>query len=385
MKGNIESIDQVDCSGCTACEAICPVGAIVMSADPQGFKYPGIDHELCIDCGKCLSTCPAAVGPTRLPAQKAYAVKNKTKSEQLSSTSGGFSSALALKTVSEKGVVYGVALNENLKVFTVRIDSPAELDAIKGSKYVQTDLRDTFKQAADDLKSGRKVLFTGSSCHIDGLKRFLNRSKIDDANLITVDYICHGVPSPQVFNDYISYISSRKPVKDFKFRTKKKGWGFGSGTFSPAIIYADNSEESDTRRARAYQQLFFSNCCLRPHCYECPYAGQGRVGDFTMADFWGLHKIAPRLFDKDGVSLVLVNTKHGAELIEGDVNLEITEVNPADAAKYQTNMRQASLKSDKYDQFWNDMAAKSFYHVLRKYTSISLPTVIARRIKKIFK
>lgn len=385
MKGNIESIDKVDCSGCTACKAICPVGAIVMSVDQQGFKYPGIDHELCIDCGKCLSTCPAAVGPSRLPVQKAFAVKNRDKSEQLSSTSGGFSSALAQKTVTEKGAVYGVTLNDDLKVVTVRIDSDAELDTIKGSKYVQTDMRDTFKQAADDLKSGRKVLFTGSSCHIDGLKRFLSQSKIDDANLITVDYICHGVPSPQVFNDYISYISGRKPVKDFKFRTKKKGWGFGSGTFSPAIIYADNSEESDTRRARAYQQLFFSNCCLRPHCYECPYAGQGRVGDFTMADFWGLHEIAPQLFDKDGVSLVLVNTKQGAELIESDVNLEISEVDPADAAKYQTNMRQASLKSDKYDQFWNDMAAKSFDYVLRKYTSISLPTVIARRIKKIFK
>lgn len=378
---SISNLPKVDCCGCTACYSICGKHAITMQRDEQGFMYPKVDEKQCVDCGLCAKVCPG-LHPHAFHAIKCYGAKHKDKAEQLSSTSGGFAAALSQVIVEQGGAVYGVVFEDVKYVVTRRIDRKEDLPLLKGSKYVQSNIGETFVQAAKDLKAGRKVAFFATSCHIDGLQNYLLAKKIDTTNLVTVDLICHGTPSPMLFEQYIDYLSRRKPVSKFYFRTKAVGWGFGSKTFSPSVRYTDGEKVFSTPRTLAFQQLFFSNNCLRPHCYQCPYAGKGRVADFTIADFWGLHFLHPEKFDRDGVSLVLVNTKKGQGIFQGLNNIESFETTFENACLKQSNQTAPSKKAATYEQFWKDYEKGGIDGVLKKYTVLNRKAYIKFYVKK---
>lgn len=354
-----------------------------MKDDSQGFKYPAVSNLKCINCGLCLKVCPYSK-ETNLTAKKYYAVKHADSSDQQSSTSGGFASALSEYIISSHGIVYGVVETEDFLIKTVRASSYDEILRFKGSKYVQSDLNETFNQAADDLNNGRLVAFFASSCHIDGLQKFLKTKKVTTDNLVTIDFICHGVPSPKVFSSYINFLKKRKDITEYLFRTKTKGWGKGSILFCPSINYKRNGKiysEVDSNLARAWLSLFFSNNCLRPHCYSCPYAGKGRSADFTMADFWGLQNSHPDFFDENGVSLVICNTAKSINYFSTLKNLIFIPSEFSEASKKQSNMHAPSPKGAKYDKFWSDYCAKDFSYIMRHYT----PYNPLSRIKKLIK
>lgn len=384
-KSNIEIIPTEGCSGCTACRHVCPTTAITMTADSQGFKYPSVDLDKCIYCSKCVDVCPYGNEIFNCPGDTAYAVKSAGKIDQLSSTSGGFASVLTQSVINRGGRVFGVVLDDDLTVRTVPVDNVNDAIAFKGSKYVQTDLGNSLNEVADSLIQGKDVAFFGTSCHVDGLLHFLRQKRVDTTKLVTVDFLCHGVPSPLLFKQFCDYASRSRKMTSYLFRTKTHGWGTGSNRFAPTLVYGDR-RDVDTPLARAWIDIFFSNNCLRPHCYQCPYASNHkRSADLTMADFWGLQNVLPDFFDADGVSLVLVNTTAGADVITGLNGIKTEQCALSDAVLKQGNFHNPSCRSRVYDRFWHDYTARGFSYILVNYTRYNKVGIIKYYIKKLLK
>lgn len=387
MSDNVSRIPEEGCSGCTACESICPTDAIIMQPDTQGFLYPSVDEDKCVSCKLCVKVCPYSQ-ESNLKAISYHAVKNTDKEEQLLSSSGGFASALTEQVIGNGGVAYGVVETGDFEILTVRAATGDQAKGFYGSKYVQTNPCKTFREAQTDLKEGKSVVFFASSCHIDGLLRFLHQTKTPVDNLLTVDFVCHGVPSPAVFQSYARYGQEHKKMVRYLFRTKEKGWGNGSRSYAPCIVVKKKDKiktEFDTPFARAWLDLFFSNNCLRPHCYQCPYAGKGRAADITMADFWGLAMSHPEFFDPNGVSLVIANTEKGVSGLHALDNLEIIPTDYEAASRKQGNMFGPSKKAKTYDEFWSDFKSKRFSYVMKKYTHYNTKDIIKRAIKKLLR
>lgn len=382
LKKNVSIIEKNDCSGCASCMNACMHNAIKMKSDDQGFFYPQVEDNTCIGCGLCVSVCPSQ-SVTNLKPLKTYAIKKINDEERLLSTSGGIASAIAENFICRGGTVYGVIQTSKGDVLTLRADNLKEIESFKGSKYVQTYIGYSFSECREDLLGGKVVAFFGTSCHIDGLLHYLKIRKTNISNLLTVDLICHGVPSPQLFKDYISFLNKRKPVERYECRTKKNGWGNGSQQFSPTIMYKDGVEECDTLLSRAWLNLFFSNCCLRPHCYSCPYAGKGRCADITIADYWGIKDVHPSFFDERGISLVISNTLKGDNLLSEISGVKVISSDYDSAVLKQNNAHSPSKMSARYYQFWNDYKNHNMEYILRHYTSYNYKQRILSFLKNI--
>ena len=377
----INKTDSGECSGCTACYAICPQNAIIMKANEQGFKVPDICHEKCIECGLCDSVCP--VNNKRIFTHKAYyAAKNIDNIVRTISSSGGVSSAICKWIIMNGGAVYGVQYDDNFKVVTKRAVTSEQCDAFKGSKYVQTDEKNTFRETENDLREGRWVAFFSTSCHINGLINYLSQKNVSATKLITVDLICHGVPSPLIFREYIEFLNKKKAIKQFDFRTKERGWGKGSWNFGCRILYRDGKKEVDTLKSRLFLNLFFGNYCLRPNCYGCIYSGNGRAADITIADFWGINEAIPEFADTNGISLVMVQNKKGDAFLKQLDELEIVQVTEEKAARKQANMHRPSPKNIMYEQFWKDYKEKNFKYIIKKYASYTVIGKIKYMLKQ---
>lgn len=292
------------CCGCSACVHICPKHSISFQEDKEGFLYPKVDLETCIDCGLCEKVCPVINQESEREPLKVYAAKNEDESIRLKSSSGGIFTLLAEKIIEDGGVVFGARFNENWEVIHDYTDTVEGLEPFRGSKYVQSVIGDTYKRAENFLKLGRKVMFTGTPCQIAGLKKFLRK---DYKNLLTVDFVCHGVPSPLVWRLYLKeeinrYGKEITAVEDINFRDKYTGWK----TYSLSIKLSGNIVSSTMFTDDNYMRAFLSNLSLRPSCYSCP-AKAGKSGaDITIGDFWGIENVLPELDDDIGIS-VLVN------------------------------------------------------------------------------
>lgn len=301
----IDVIDKSKCCGCAACVQRCPRQCITMHSDKEGFLYPKVDIVKCTDCGLCEKVCPVLnVSKARLP-QKVYAAKNRDEVVRCQSSSGGVFTILAEKTINAGGVVFGVMFNENWEVVHSYTETIEGLAAFRGSKYVQSIIGNSYKQVEVFLKQGREVLFSGTPCQIAGLKRFL-RKEYD--NLLTVECVCHGVPSPLVWHEYLNDIKTKNntdKILDVKFRVKSAGWK----KYSVSLKYSNKQgtcqDDSILYYKNPYMQAFLRDFILRPSCYSCP-AKAGRSGaDIALADFWGIEKLMPHFDDDKGCSLVL--------------------------------------------------------------------------------
>lgn len=384
MANNIfENFKKVDCCGCSACETICGKNAITLQYDDQGFLYPNVDTLKCVNCGLCTKVCPSFDKKiTKLDL--CYAVKRTEIEKMQSSSSGGFAAALSEFVVSNGGVVYGVAYEPFPHVATIRVDNIKDLEKLKGSKYVQTDPSKSFHDVLIDLKSGQFVAYFGTSCHINGLLNYLQLKKVSIDSLLTIDLICHGVPSPRLFEEYISWLSKKKKVTEFDFRTKVNGWGGGSINFYPTIYYGAN-QECNTLKSWGYTKLFFSNNCLRPFCYNCPYAGKGRSGDFSIADYWDVEKVFPDFYSKQGVSLVFVNNIKAQHFFPKLNNIEVKLSKYGLGMERQANLIKPSPISSQYDEFWLDYKNGGIVCVLKKYAQLSFVAQIKHKLKKVLK
>lgn len=363
---NISEVKKENCCGCTACMAVCPKSAITMKEDSEGFIYPAVDKSRCIECGLCLNTCQYKVN-IKTNLISSYAAKNKLDDVLIRSSSGGVSHALCKAILERNGIVYGVAYNKNYEVITTRADNLEACNAFYGSKYVQTNPLDTFKAVYNDLHEKKEVLYFGTSCHIAGLKSYLNTCRIDTSRLYTVDLICHGVPSPKVFASYIDWLRRDKNFESFEFRTKHKPWGYGSKNFGCTIRSKNGNEYFDTLKSRAFLSIFFSNNCLRPHCHQCNFSGVDKPADLTIADYWGCLEQEPDFFSEKGVSAVLVHTEKGNSLLKESDELVLKETTIDKIKIKQGNLDHPSPIGDKRDEFWNAFYKYGFEYVAKKY------------------
>lgn len=311
----IQIKDKSACCGCSACYAICPKQCITLSADKEGFLYPVVNAEVCINCGLCEKVCPVLHPKKKKTEPEVFAVINTDEKIRLQSSSGGIFTFIAEKVIDEGGVVFGARFNENWEVVHDYTETKEGLSYFRGSKYVQSNLGNIFNQAKSFLGAGRKVMFTGTPCQIAGLKNFLRKSY---DNLLAVDVICHGVPSPTVWKGYLSQsvknIYKNQPlskgtlklkdvIQNINFRSKENGWK----NYHVAIEYKNGERESTSFYQNMYMNAFLSDFSLRPSCFACPAKLDNMQGDITLADCWGVDKLKPEIDDDKGCGLMLIH------------------------------------------------------------------------------
>lgn len=348
------------CCGCTACESICPNSAISIS-DKQGFYMPKLNSDLCTECGLCVKVCPGKRSPyNTYYAQKAFAAVNQNDEIRTLSTSGGAFSALAEAVISKGGIIYGAVCDGNNVIHKRTTDDYGKM---RGSKYLQSRIGKAFLLVEQDLKNGVTVLFSGTPCQCAGLKKYLNYKRVPLTDLITVDFICHGVVSPGIFKDYIDYCNkkSRKTVKEHIFRSKIHGWT----KHTELNIFTDGTTDSQSYASQLFKSVFYSHLGMNDACFECRYASINRESDITMGDFWGIKNNHPELFDESGVSFLLVNTQKGMNLLELCKGLTVHDVDITDVE--QPQLYGPAKKPEGYEDFWNYYNLNGFNKTVKKY------------------
>lgn len=369
------------CTGCGACKNACPVDCIALSEDDDGFLFPSVNLSSCIHCGSCVAACPLDLkksGEVSLPS--AYAVVSEDVQLLMRSTSGGAFGAIAQYVFSRNGVVFGCAYTKDLSAKHIRVDSIQSLSLLHGSKYVQSDTGDTFKQAKEDLDSNRLVLYSGTPCQIAGLKCFLGK---EYDNLITADIVCHGVPSRAFFRKYVQWYETRNKVHltNIDFRSKKtKGWscsGICEGIKENASHYSANLSPGNSY----FYHYFLSGSIYRNSCYSCPYANTHREGDFTLGDLWGAEGLNLPFRTDKGCSLLLLNTRKAAKIF-AELNCLSKEVPLDYIVKHNAQLRTPSAFSVERNKilyrhrFWNPQK------IHRAFVRENFKIIAVRRIKQ---
>lgn len=379
------------CCGCSACAQRCPRQCISMQMDNEGFLYPQVDSSKCIDCHLCEKVCPVINQyDTRTPLN-VYAAKNSNDEVRRLSSSGGIFTLLAEQTIKDGGVVFGACWDKNWNVKHDYIDNISDLQKFRSSKYLQSVIGNSYLKAEQFLKIGRKVMFTGSPCQIAGLKHFL-RKEYD--NLLAVEVICHSVPSPGVWQKYLTTRLhtlrwEKSDIRNISFRDKKTGWK----TYSFLIENNDGNSFTELSNKNAFMRGFLADLYTRPSCHACP-AKQLRSGsDLTLGDFWGVESLMPEIDDDNGVSAIIVNSDKGKQVLH-NINVELHEVsynelitrNPALVKSFPiTPKRTVFFKEDGYtfEEKVKRLAKKPFsmktlaYRIVQKV----IPNMVVEKFK----
>ena len=377
----IQINDPADCCGCSACASVCAHGAITMKPDVLGFLYPMVDTDKCTGCGLCEKVCAFHDDYDKsldLMQPIAYGARHKEMSEVESSRSGAAFIALSDYIMEQGGVVYGAGYTDHFRVVHKRATTKEQRNEFKGSKYVQSDLGDTFLQVKQDLKAGFTVLFSGTPCQTAGLHSFVG-SRLRD-NLILVDIVCHGVPSPYIWRDYIKYLEgkAKADIIHVDFREKEQcGWR----AHKEAFRYSDAKRGKEIKET--YTHLFYKHIMFRHSCGVCKYTNLQRPSDITIADFWGWEKTNPTANSDDkGLSLVLCNTEKGRQLFESVK--ERMNIFPAELSNcMQPNLKQPSTIHPQRMDFERDYARKGFVYVMKRYGNIGWRYKVERYMGKI--
>lgn len=365
------------CNGCGTCKLLCPTQAITMQEDAEGFLYPVIDKSKCIKCDKCKRVC-SNFNNKKEENEKAYVAINHSKQQLEKSSSGGMFYILAEYVIQNGGEVCGVTYNEKIEAVHEFADTLEKCRKFCGSKYVRSNLQDTYEQTKHFLKEDRYVLFTGTACQLNGLKSFLGK---EYEKLILCDILCHGNPSPKVFKMYIKNLEKNKKdkVKAVHFRSKENGWR----NQTPIIEYENGGKEEEG----SYFDAFVGELMQRPSCYECPFASKRRISDFTIADFWGIEKVIPELKSTEGVSLLTVNSDKGYQIFdEIKRKMYYQEVDYKVAASYNHyHNEKAHLKRRKFfDRIEKEIINENnIIESMRKYSKKPLYRRVVGKIKRI--
>lgn len=348
----IDIKNKFDCCGCMACKNICPVNAISMVEDEKGFKYPNINYNLCINCGLCEKACPIINKENEKPKTiSAFACTNLDDKTRMESSSGGVFTLLAEYIINAGGVVFGVAFNENFEAEHIAIEKLEDIELLRKSKYMQSNINSTYKQAKKFLKEGRQVLFTGTPCQIEGLQAYLGE---EYPNLYLQDIICHGVPSNKVWRKYLKYrstIDNDKPKK-ISFRDKEKnGWSNYEVLFS-----YKNKNITIKHTEDLFMRIFLKDIALRDSCYKCNFKKHYRMSDITLADFWGINNILPEMNDEKGTSLIIINSEKGRKLFDIIKDkICYKEVNLDEAIKYNPSMIKSPEEHPNTKEFFESL------------------------------
>lgn len=303
------------CCGCGGCSQICPQSAIIMDRDKEGFIMPRVNPQSCVECGACERVCPI-INSDKVISEVTgvcYGAINKDYAELMNSSSGGIFSVIANHILDKGGLVYGAAFDDKMQLTHICVDEKENLYKLRGSKYLQSDIKNVFKRIHDDLRNGKWVYFTGTGCQVAGLRCFLKK---DYDNLICSDILCHGTPNQQVFDYVIKTLENnyRGKVVNYLFRDKKiNGWSCSSSCVierKSKIKYIGFDSLME-----AYFKAFIKGIMNREVCYECPFAKSFRSGDITLADYWGAEKYIPQKNFRAGISAIIINTKKGENLL----------------------------------------------------------------------
>ncbi len=322
----VKIADKQQCTGCSSCYATCPQSCIEMRSDNFGFVYPIINESKCINCGLCTKSCPILTKPNITSQPMAYASNSKDDKTRQNSTSGGIFVEIAKHVLSNNGVVYGAAYDSEFNVNHIEVSDIEQLGKLQGAKYAQSNLSNTFVSIKNHLVNNRTVLFCGTPCQVAGLKGFL---KIDYGKLFCIDFICHGVPSPIIFSQYIDYVGhknhiSQKPI-NINLRDKTSGWR--NYSYSLCFEYSDGQKVSVSNNDSIFMKLFVEDYISRASCKNCMFKGYSRLSDITLGDFWGVWDLYPEMDDNKGTSAIIVHSKRGVDLYkaisESIVSMEI--------------------------------------------------------------
>ena len=360
----LDVIDKDKCTGCMSCKNACPRNAIEIVEGKDGFLYPKINKEYCINCGICKKVCPVE---NRLSENKneieVYACQNKNEEIRLSSSSGGIFTLLAKKIIDQNGIVFGAAFDNNFEVEHTYTENEEELAKFRGSKYLQSKIGGNFKKVREFLENGRKVLFTGTPCQVEGLLAYLGK---DYENLYTQDIICHGVPSPKVWRKYLECKSKiyKESPKEINFRRKDiAGWN----AYHMNFTFSDKTEAVH-HNDDPYMKFFLQNFDLRKTCYACNFKREKRKSDITVADFWGIKNIRPEMNDEKGTSAILVNTPKGKILFESiKDDIILTKEDFESIRTYNSCAVKSTWYNEKREEFFEDLDKLSFEDLMKKY------------------
>lgn len=348
----IHVLKKEECCGCGACAQRCPLQCITMQQDNQGFLYPLVNLSLCINCHQCERVCPVInQNPTKIPIA-VYAGINQNEEIRYVSSSGGVFTLLAEEVINRRGVVFGARFDDSWSVFHDFVQTVDDISLLRGSKYMQSDVRDRYKVVEQFLKCGRYVLFSGTPCQIAGLRCFLTK---DYDNLLLVDIACHGVPSSIIWSSYLKHhVLGRGPISDLSFRDKSSGWK------NYSILFKQNGETFlDSHIENLFMRGYLNDYYLRPSCYSC-FAKKGKANsDIMIADFWGVDKVVSGLDDDKGINLVLVYTEKGKEIVTKVCdNLQKTEYNQAVANN--RSIEKSARKPFYYNWYWKQFKKVGF-------------------------
>lgn len=374
----IEINNKSKCCGCYGCTNVCPKQCIEMSIDNEGFWYPKVNKDICIDCGLCEKVCPTINETTKEAFNiEAYACKNKNEKIRLSSSSGGIFTSLCEYIIGNNGVVFGAGFNKEFEVEHSEATTIDECEKFKGSKYVQSKIGNTYKDAKRYLDEGRIVLFSGTQCQIKGLNLYLNKKY---KNLISVDIICHGVPSPLVFELYKSYLRNKynSEIEKIGFREKDKGWK----KFSYETKFKNGERYVKTLNEDIYMKGFLKNLYLRPSCYQCKSKNFANNSDISLADYWGVQNKHPEIDDDKGVSLILVNSEKGQIIFDNiSENIELIRTD----LDYAISCNSCIIKPVKYnikrDKFFEELNYNNLNQLIEKNVKVSISKKIKHKVK----
>ncbi len=302
--------DKENCCGCGACADVCPAGAVRMVSDGEGFRYPKIDQSKCVNCGRCERVCPMKKASAGTGENLYFGVQAKDDALRHASSSGGMFPVLAEYIFRQGGIVCGAAFGDEMRVVHREAGTKEELESLKKTKYVQSNMEGMYRRIDGYLKEGRWVLFCGTPCQVRALKLFLNK---EYPRLLLAALICYGVPSPGIWDSYVKYLERKHGGKmtDFSFRDKRNR---DNGHVCAYTI--DGKEHADKLEKDLYCQMYFRNDTLRPSCHACGYCTTDRDCDFTIGDFWGVEKIRPEADDGMGTSLVILHTEKAGKVWE---------------------------------------------------------------------
>lgn len=381
----IEIKNPADCCGCTACANICSHGAITMSPDALGFLYPVVDKKKCVNCGLCEKVCSFNDHydcSSNLRDPEVYGARHKNMREIETSRSGAAFIAVSDRILERGGVVYGVGYTDHFRVVHKRAVTKKERNEFKGSKYVQSDLGDVFKQVKSDLKDGLTVLFSGTPCQIAGLKAYIGKQLCQ--NLFLVDIVCHGAPAPYIWRDYLAYLEEKQgnKINFVDFRDKQTfGWVAHKETFR----FSNNMQYSVINMKESFSYLFSQNIMFRDSCGICYFCNTKRPSDITLADFWGWEKTDSDFnADNKGVSLVLVNTEKGHKLFkEAEIDLNVISASLKNCL--QPNLQCPTIIHPKRSQFEKDYVKNGFSYIIKKYTKLGWKTQIKQWVAGLVK
>ncbi len=375
----IQISEKKECCGCEGCYNVCPIKCISMEYDEEGFKFPSVDKKKCIKCNLCENVCPIInKSIKKVDYIEGYAALNTNDTSRLKSSSGGVFSLLAQEIIDLGGIVVGVSMSQDCKVAQhIIVDSKKDLELLLGSKYLQSNIGNRYQKIKNELNNKRTVLFSGTPCQVVALHRYLGK---EYENLICIDLICHGVPSPGLWKKNVEYIENKTKavLKSVNFRYKKEQMNLEHSILYPNVCYKSKDEDS-------FFRMFMKEYSLRLSCYDCKFKGISRISDITLGDFWGINDFCPGMDDGKGCSLVVIQSTKGKELFSRIKNyLKIKKVN---IEKVFEKHNDAMIRSSKLpiarEVFWKDYQILNFEKLSKKYVSLTAKEKIRKFFRKV--